>query len=67
MAGYLGRTHEKVDALVRAAVMEGVEANRVVVVSGIASLFSFPSDVSFSPLYVHLRLRYVLRGFVYEA
>ncbi|KAN0090726.1 hypothetical protein V8E55_004292 [Tylopilus felleus] len=31
MAGYLGRTHEKVDALVRAAVMEGVEANRVVV------------------------------------
>ena len=34
MAGYLGKTHEKVDALVRAAVMEGVEGNRVVVVSG---------------------------------
>ncbi|KAI9572264.1 hypothetical protein HD554DRAFT_2320529 [Boletus coccyginus] len=31
MAGYLGKTHEKVDALVRAAVLEGVEGNRVVV------------------------------------
>jgi transcription initiation factor TFIIH subunit 1 len=31
MAVYLGKTHEKVDALVRAAVMEGVEGNRVVV------------------------------------
>lgn len=34
MAVYLGKTHEKVDALVRAAVLEGVEGNRVVVVSG---------------------------------
>lgn len=39
MAGYLGKTHEKVDALVRAAVMEGVEGNRVVVVS---RCFLFP-------------------------
>ncbi|KAF8124951.1 hypothetical protein EV363DRAFT_1353200 [Boletus edulis] len=31
MAGYLVKTHEKVDALVRAAVLEGVEGNRVVI------------------------------------
>ncbi|KAH0827365.1 hypothetical protein J3R83DRAFT_4014 [Lanmaoa asiatica] len=31
MAGYLGKTHQKVDALVRAAVLEGVEGNRIVV------------------------------------
>ena len=34
MVVYLGKTHEKVDALVRAAVLEGVEGNRVVVTSG---------------------------------
>ena len=39
MAGYLGKTHEKVDALVRAAVLEGVEGNRVVVVSGYFSRY----------------------------
>ncbi|KIK97803.1 hypothetical protein PAXRUDRAFT_824572 [Paxillus rubicundulus Ve08.2h10] len=31
MAGYLGKTHEKVDALVRGAGVEGVEGGRVVV------------------------------------
>lgn len=33
MAVYLSKTHEKVDALVRAAVLEGIEGNRVVIVS----------------------------------
>lgn len=45
MAGYLGKTHEKVDALVRAAVLEGVEGNRVAVVSTshcvVHSIFTF--------------------------
>lgn len=64
MAGYLGKTRDKVDALVRAAVLEGVEGNRVVVVSG--SLFLsfffleplivlstlFPRIFSASPRYV---------------
>jgi len=31
MAGYLSKTHEKVDALIRAAMLEGVEGNRVYV------------------------------------
>ncbi|KIJ09331.1 hypothetical protein PAXINDRAFT_17580, partial [Paxillus involutus ATCC 200175] len=31
MAGYLGKTHEKVDALVRGAGVEGVDGGRVVV------------------------------------
>lgn len=38
MAGYLSKTHEVVGALVRAAVLEGVEGNRVVVVRGCLSL-----------------------------
>ena len=52
MVGYLGKTHEKVDALVRAAVLEGVEGNRVVVVSGWFPLF-FPRD-STHPLCIPL-------------
>jgi transcription initiation factor TFIIH subunit 1 len=51
MAVYLGKTHEKVDALVRAAVMEGVEGNRVVVVSG-----CFPSSFCDTSL----RLRFLI-------
>ncbi|KAG8213565.1 hypothetical protein J3R82DRAFT_10220 [Butyriboletus roseoflavus] len=41
MVGYLGKTHEKVDALVRAAVLEGVEGNRVVVVNAVDHALAF--------------------------
>ena len=52
MAGYLGKTHEKVGALVRAAVLEGVEGNRVVVVSRCFFFFFFHLSL-LSPLYLH--------------
>lgn len=65
MAGYLGKTHEKVDALVRAAVLEGVEGNRVIVVSvGVSfsssSFFQLIVDRSLSSSFYLRRLLCVL-------
>jgi transcription initiation factor TFIIH subunit 1 len=38
MIGYLGKTHEKVDALIRTAQVDGVDAARVEIVRGFAML-----------------------------
>jgi transcription initiation factor TFIIH subunit 1 len=41
MIGYLAKTHEKVDALVRAATAEGVDPKRVEIVSDLHAYISF--------------------------
>jgi transcription initiation factor TFIIH subunit 1 len=40
MAGYLGKTHEKVEALIRAGQAEGIDPERVKVVRLFPSLLS---------------------------